>query len=156
VLGLLSSNQTGTFRTRSLAVVGVDEPFSATEMRATLFAVGVWSLTFFLVTGPNWAAQANRITRADAERFESLRIKVATVVLDLEKSVSSAANEQTRNCLNTISYQGQLIARDAGHVSDLITLASLMRDSQDETAVLYKLYTFVHPFIEALRPGANS
>jgi hypothetical protein len=118
-------------------------------MRATLFGVAIWSLTFFVVTGAS-SAQANRITRADAERFESLRVKVATVVLDLGQAVSSAENEQTRNCLSIIHYQGQIIAGDVGHVDNLITLASLMRDEQDESAVLYLLYKFVHPFIEAL------
>jgi hypothetical protein len=121
----------------------------ATKMRARLFGVAIWSLTFFLVTG-TWSAQANRITRSDAERFESLRVKVSTVVLDLGQAASSAANEHTRNCLSIIRYQGQLIAGDVGHVDDLITLASLMRDDQDQSAVLYLLYKFVHPFIESL------
>jgi hypothetical protein len=133
-------------RPRILSVGMLKRVFACGSMRGLLFIVG--SLIFLISADMNWSVQANEVSQADSKRFDALKIKYGTLVLDLSQSVKSAGNDQVRNCLALITSQAQIVGGYVGHVANLIGLASAMRDERDEFVVLYLLHDFAPQFIE--------
>jgi hypothetical protein len=95
-------------------------------------------------------AQANTITRADGDRFYSLRGKLRTLASDVTQSMRFADVSVINNCLSFVSNQAHLVEAIAGHVGELITLAAVMRDKDDEFIVLHELRIMIPVAIKSL------
>jgi hypothetical protein len=86
------------------------------------------------------SAQANLLTRADSDRFNSLRVKLVSVTTDITEAMHQMTDKPTLvNCLSLIHNQAQSVAETATPVSSLIALGALMKDETDELLVLHEL-----------------
>jgi hypothetical protein len=95
-------------------------------------------------------AQANTVTPEQAKKFYSLRQKLRTLNSDVNQSMQQVVgNNSAFLCLNLINTQTTLVEAIEGHVSELATLAAVMRDNDDEFVVLHELRTMIPVGISA-------
>ena len=105
---------------------------------ATVIAIGV---TLFVPS-----AQANTLQISDAQTLQSLRQKLYTVNADVTQAMNQileVKNLPIFNCLALIHDQGQEVGTTGAAVGDLIALAVLMKDNDDELLVLRALRTWL-------------
>lgn len=123
-----------------------------TSRQTLRLAVAVWSLTFIVVFGAASSAQANYITKAEADSFYSLKVKLIGLTSDMQQTVRQARGQDhsVLLCLSTITYEARLAALSAVNLGELITLAATLRDEDDEFVVLHELRAFLVPTIQSL------
>lgn len=105
-------------------------------MRSLKYLIsGALVLALFVAT-----AQANTVPSAEAKKFYSLRQKLRTLSSDVKQSMQQiVGNNSAFYCLTIINTETQFAEAVEGHVGELITLAGVMRDKDDEFIVLHEL-----------------
>jgi hypothetical protein len=101
------------------------------------------AMTIALFVAP---VQANTLQLADAQRIQSLRIKLLTATTDVSQAMEHAAdlkNYSDHRCLGLLHDQAQSLGLTVAAVADLIALDGLMKDSEDELRVLHALRTWL-------------
>jgi hypothetical protein len=65
--------------------------------------------------------------------------KLNTLTSDVTQSMRFADTSVINNCVAAISHQAHFVEAISAHVGELITLAAVMRDKDDEFIVLHEL-----------------
>ena len=125
---------------------GLSEPLPLTAQKVSALAGTFLAFVLSIAT-----AHANMITRTDADKFYSLRVKLVTLGSDVNQSLQQVVGANpVFNCLQPINNEAQYVVAIAGHVGELITLAAVMHDKDDEALVLHELRVMVPVGIKSL------